>query len=302
MRAVAVSRPGWGLMIGAATPAPIRHGELVISFVERGVRRAPAGLNRRLSRGDHRDTDETAAAKPTSGARSASPAARTRCTTAIPTSSMSCCRSGRRSSASAYAALGLLRDDLRRHDGGLPDSRRACSPERIGAPSCWRSAPRSPGFGYCLAGVERGLCHAARGAVRRRARRQHAASAGLRAGRARLCRTALAHGARHLQFRRRHRQDDGARHAASLLLLVMAVASGARAARRASALSRRRRSFCSRRASRRSTTTAPAKQQGGAAARQPTQSRVRGFPLLLSIGDDRQRDAHGLPACSCRSC
>ena len=42
---------------------------------------------------------------------------------------------------------------------------------------CWRSAPRSPGIGYLLAGVSIGFCDAGGGAVRRRARRQHAASA-----------------------------------------------------------------------------------------------------------------------------
>ncbi len=92
----------------------------------------------------------------------------------------------------------------------LPDSRPGCWPKGSAPRACWRSAPRSPGCGYLLAGASAGLVMLAARAGRRRARRQHAASARLRAGRARVRRRALDQGARHLQFRRRHRQDDGA--------------------------------------------------------------------------------------------
>ena len=99
---------------------------------------------------------------------------------------------------------------VRRHHGELPDSRRACWPSGSAPRPCSRSAPRSPGSAICLAGASAGFAMLLVALVRRRARRQHAAPARLRADGARLRGRALAQGARHLQFRRRHRQDDGA--------------------------------------------------------------------------------------------
>ena len=83
--------------------------------------------------------------------------------------------------------------------------------ERLGTAPVLALGTALAGIGYCLAGVEHRLRAAGAGAVRRRARRQRPASARLGADRARLCRAALAEGARHLQFRRRHRQDDACR-------------------------------------------------------------------------------------------
>ena len=77
-----------------------------------------------------------------------------------------------------YAELGLLRGLLLRHHGGLPDSGRAARRAARRRRWCWRSAPRSRALGYCIAGASAGFGHAGDRAVRRRARRQHAASAG----------------------------------------------------------------------------------------------------------------------------
>ncbi len=110
----------------------------------------------------------------------------------------------------SYAAIGALRGAVRRHHGGLSNPGRFAE----------RAARRAAGA--------RGR-HRARGtrllpcAARRSypaliailliagARCEHAASARLRAGRARVCRAAFARRARHLQFRRRSRQDGACR-------------------------------------------------------------------------------------------
>ena len=135
----------------------------------------------------------------------------------------------------ARAARRLHRPDLR-HAAALagrvrPRLRRARPVAHAATPAPWRacrfpsallagaarraagagaSAPRSPGSAICSLAPASALCDAGARAADRRARLEHAASARLGAGGARLRRPALAEGARHLQFRRRSRQDGGA--------------------------------------------------------------------------------------------
>ena len=133
-----------------------------------------------------------------------------------------------------YAALGLLKTRVLRHAGRLADSRRPARRalrRAAGAGARHRARRRSA---IASPALSTGVATAGGGAVRRRARRQHAASARLVADRARLRRPALAEGARHLQFRRRHRQDDGAGGGLAAVGGA-AVAAGAGAARRRSA-------------------------------------------------------------------
>ena len=120
---------------------------------------------------------------------------------------------------------------VRRHHGELPDSGRPgrrTAGRRGGARA--RHRARRPRL---LPGRrQHRLRHADGRAFRRRARRQHPASARLQLDGAGIRRAALDEGARHLQFRRRHRQDDpaGGRLAAAG---GDGVAAGAGAARRA---------------------------------------------------------------------
>ena len=119
----------------------------------------------------------------------------------------------------AAALAGRVRHRLRgagavahllfRHDGEPANS--------VGA--AFRAARRAAGargghgaVGHRLSrrGRERRFLDTGDRAFDRRARLQHAASARFGAGRPRLRRAALDEGARHLQFRRRHRQDVGA--------------------------------------------------------------------------------------------
>ncbi len=111
-----------------------------------------------------------------------------------------------------YAALGLLRGVFVGAMASLQIPAGLAS-EKLGAALVLgaRHGARRPRL---LPGRrELRLRHAARRVVHRRARRQHPASDRLRIGRPRFCRAALAHRARHLQFRRRYRQDDSAGHA-----------------------------------------------------------------------------------------
>ena len=149
------------------------------------------------------------------------------------------------------------------------------------------------GVGYCLAGASAGLGLLAGRAVHRRHGREHAASAGLVADGARLRRPALDEGARHLQFRRRHRQDDRAGGGLAAAAGDV-VAAGAGAARRARPRGRGgdlRADAALRRRDRRE--GAPdSTRPGGRAWRAPS------LRLSRAAHDRhaRQRDPHGLPA------
>ena len=108
-----------------------------------------------------------------------------------------------------FAALGLMKTVFSGTLAGfqIPSGLLA---ERFGAPIVLALGTALAGFGYCLAGFSSGVAVLVAALFVGRARRQHAASAGVVADRARFRRDALAEGARHLQFRRRHRQDDAA--------------------------------------------------------------------------------------------
>ena len=181
-----------------------------------------------------------------------------------------------------FAALGLLRTVFSGTLAGfqMPSGLLA---ERLGAPLVLALGTALAGLGYVLGGLQRRRRHSGGGAVRRRPRRPHAASARLVAGRAGLRRRALAQGARHLQFRRRHRQDDACRRAASLLLLVLPWRPALIAASAVLGVSRRRRDLLALmprllrgRAGRR--------EDRRAAATRRRRPHALGFPLLLSIG------------------
>ena len=186
-------RPGWGLMTSRNTGVN-QHGEPVIVVLQFGLRRAPAGAGRH-DHGRVQRIPRICSAK--NGARSASPAARTRCTTATPISSTSCCRCGRPSSASAMPSSA---------------SCAACSPAPWRAcrfpPGCSRSdrgtavvlalGTALAGLGYCVAGASAGfamlLLALFVGGLG--ASTQH--PLGVLAHLARICRAALAQGARRL--------------------------------------------------------------------------------------------------------
>ncbi len=119
----------------------------------------------------------------------------------------------------AAAVAGRIRPDLRgpwrapRHvrgrHGEHADSRKpAVRADWRRHRACARHGACRPRLLSCRS--EHRLCHAAWRTGYRRARRQHPAPHCLGAGRPRLCRPALADGARHLQFLRRYRENDGA--------------------------------------------------------------------------------------------
>ena len=85
----------------------------------------------------------------------------------------------------SYAAIGLLRGDVRRHHGGLPDSRRHAERAARRAAGA-RGRHRARRARLLPRAVRRQLSGADRDPADRGARREHAASARLRAGRARV--------------------------------------------------------------------------------------------------------------------
>ena len=109
----------------------------------------------------------------------------------------------------SYAAIGLLRGVFAGTMAGFQIPAGLLS-ERLGTPLVLAAGTALAGFGYCLAPFVGSYRGADRDPADRRARRQHAASARLGAGRARLRGHAFAQRARHLQFRRRSRQDGAA--------------------------------------------------------------------------------------------
>ena len=110
----------------------------------------------------------------------------------------------------SYAAIGLLRGVFAGTMAGFQIPAGLLS-ERLGTPLVLAAGTALAGLGYCLAPFVGELCGADRDPGNRGARREHAASARLGAGRARLRGHAIARRARHLQFRRRSRKDGAAR-------------------------------------------------------------------------------------------
>ena len=90
-----------------------------------------------------------------------------------------------------YAALGLLRTCYSGTMAGLQIPSALLS-ERLGVPLVLAVGTALSGIGYLIAGASVGFLDAGDRAPDRRARLQHAASAGVGAGRPRLCRAALA--------------------------------------------------------------------------------------------------------------
>ena len=169
------------------------------------------------------------------------PAAHMRCTTATPTSSTSCCRSGRPNSASATLPRRCCAK-FRRHDGEPANSGGAAG--RTARRPSWCS-PRGTalaGLGYCLAGTSAGFGMLVVALLVGGIGGEHAAPDGIGVGRARFRRPALDESARHLQFRRRHRKNDDT-GAGGVVVGRAAVAADARDSRRGSDSWRRRRSY-----------------------------------------------------------
>ena len=108
-----------------------------------------------------------------------------------------------------YAALGLLRTCFSGTMAGFQIPSALLS-ERLGMPLVLAVGTALSGIGYLIAGASIGFWTLVIALLIGGLGLQHAASAGLGAGRPRLRRVALDEGARHLQFRRRHRQDVGA--------------------------------------------------------------------------------------------
>ena len=231
---------GLGSDDASATTGVNQNGEPVISFVSTDFRRAPPEQAMTAS-----------AASPTSRrARKARRAPRARRRLRRACAARRLYRSDLRhaadlagtNSASAMPRSGCCRRVLR-HAGRLADSRRACWPSGSARRWCWRSAPRSPASAIASPASAAAFVTlvAALFVGGLGASTQHPLASV--AGRARLRRPALAEGARHLQFRRRHRQDDAAGGG-------LAAARGAAVARGAGAAGRHRRaggdrrSFC----------------------------------------------------------
>ena len=178
-----------------------------------------------------------------------------------------------------YAALGLLRTCYSGTMAGfqIPSgaARRAA---RHAAGAGGRH--RAVGLGYLLAGASVGFWTLVVALLIGGLGLQHAASARLGAGGARLRRPALAEGARHLQFRRRHRQDVGAGGGLAAAGAA-AVAAGAGDHGLASALRLRPRSSGWRRGCRPKSVATPKAADDDAARGRGGRF---GFPVLLSIG------------------
>ena len=178
-----------------------------------------------------------------------------------------------------FAALGLMKTVFSGTLAGfqIPSGFLA---ERFGAPLVLALGTALAGFGYCLAGLSDGvmLLVAALFVGGLGASTQHPLAS--IADRACLCRHALAEGARHLQFRRRHRQDDACRPRRRC---CSSCCRGARRWRCSAALAYWRRS--------RSLSLMPrfamSMPRHARRARPRTAARALaayGFPLLLSIG------------------
>ena len=108
-----------------------------------------------------------------------------------------------------YAALGLLRTCYSGTMAGLQIPSALLS-ERLGVPLVLAVGTALSGIGYLVAGASIGFWTLVVALLIGGLGSSTQHPLGFGAGRARLCRIALDEGARHLQFRRRHRQDVGA--------------------------------------------------------------------------------------------
>ena len=189
-----------------------------------------------------------------------------------------------------YAALGLLRTCYSGTMAGFQIPSALVS-ERLGLPLVLARRHRAVGHRLSDRRRQHRLLDAGDRAPDRRARLQHAASAGVGAGRARLRRSALAEGARHLQLRRRHRQDVGAGGG-----LAAAGAAALAAGGRHPGLRRPRGGGCDLLAGAALAGRSP--RRGDSERKRPRRRGRRRQPLRLSGAavdrHDRQRDPHGL--------